>query len=197
MMELITQPNYESKHKDVVIYSTRFFENGTKEIFIEHQVGPFGDGGIKLRSANFKYNRYFSKFVFLKENELLRDFLNSIFLFEYNFKGLPYEFDIETINLNKTNKLKRFIEVKKEQHILKFKLQGRKRIIRYETLYWRIREEIISYLEQTKGETEIVKKLKELFKSSVNDNKTYDEYLDEKAKQLLKLDLSYLMKQGG
>ena len=103
MMELITQPNYESKHKDVVIYSTRFFENGTKEIFIEHQVGPFGDGGIKLRSANFKYNRYFSKFVFLKETELLsyidkfnKEITDFVFDEVWNFLVSVANYDITT-----------------------------------------------------------------------------------------------------
>jgi hypothetical protein len=58
----------------------------------------------------------------------------------------------------------------------------------YEINYYEIREEIISFLQQTIGETKEVALLKDLFRRTPTDITDFEKYLNEKAKYLLKLD---------
>ncbi len=81
----------------------------------------------------------------------------------------------------------KFIIEEKERFILK-RLPQNMESFSFTIKYWRIREPIISYIEQSIGKLKELEELKSLF--STRSKLSFEEYLERKTKMLLSLDLT-------
>lgn len=173
MNELITTPCYDNIYINLIL-DVSLYVNGVRRVHTTYEI-PCPQPRNRERKYSwkihqrykFEFQKVFSKFN--NESFKIVEILNCI------EKGKP--------NL----KLNKFIEQKEDDWFPKWTPFDCDEFF-YRIKYIKVREQIISYLEQTIGLKAEVKILKELFKNN-NNCDSFDDYIKRKTNYLLNINL--------
>jgi len=126
------------------------------------------------RDLKHKFNVFYSQFIFDNESlDILKKLGNDNYLKLHKYVTQKEKY--LRITIKKTNTINGKVKTSKDIYNLTIR-------------YTEVREQVISYIEQSIGKTKKLEIVKKLFVSDKN-CETYEDYLKQKSKQLLSLDL--------